>query len=173
MNENKKPLSIDLSDKQNRARVMLGVYVIILIVVIIIIRTMSSPVTNELANNNTTTNQLNTNTSNKKIINKELTKEQILFNVIKKEIGIMNLGNTCFINACLQILIHCPIFIYKLIKNKNLINENTPITSNFLSICNIMANTEESTIDISDFKNILGLKHEIYESYMKNDSQEF
>ena len=137
------------------------------------IKTKNSFNIDELANNNTTTNQLNTKTSNNKIINKELTKEQILFNVIKKEIGIMNLGNTCFINACLQILIHCPIFIYKLIKNKNLINENTPITSNFLSICNIMANTEESTIDISDFKNILGLKHEIYESYMQNDSQEF
>lgn len=71
MNENKKPLSIDLSDKQNRARVMLGVYVIILIVVIIIIRTMSSPVTNELANNNTNSNIVNNNTINNNTVTNE------------------------------------------------------------------------------------------------------
>ena len=85
----------------------------------------------------------------------------------------MNLVNTCFINACLQVLIHCPLFIFNLIKRLNLVNENTPITSNFLSICNIMANVEDKRIDISDFKNILGLKHEIYLSYIQNDSQEF
>ena len=74
-----------------------------------------------------------------------------MFEVVNKEIGIINLGNTCFINSCLQILLHCPIFIYKLIKNKNLINENTPLTLNFLSICKMMVNTQEKAIDISEF----------------------
>ena len=129
---------------------------------------------NEIVNySNTNSNEIFIKASYSNINTKELTKEQILFNVTNKLIGIMNLGNTCFINACLQILIHCPLFIYKLIKNLKLVNENTPITSNFLSICNIMSNTEENEIDISDFKNILGIKHVIYESYMQNDSQEF
>ena len=118
-------------------------------------------------------NEITLKNANNKTIEKELSEEQILFSVTKKEIGIMNLGNSCFINACLQILIHCPLFIYKLIKNLNLINENTPITSNFISICIMMANTNKKRIDISDFKNILGIKHVIYDSYMQNDSQEF
>jgi hypothetical protein len=36
-----------------------------------------------------------------------------------------------------------------------------------------MANTEEKAIDISDFKNLLGIKHKLYEGYLQNDSQEF
>ena len=104
---------------------------------------------------------------------KYIKKEENLLDVVYKEIGINNLGNTCFINACLQILIHCPLFIYKLIKNKKLINEKTPTTSNFLSICNMMLETQEYSIDISNFKNLLGLNHKLFEGYFQNDSQEF
>ncbi len=110
---------------------------------------------------------------NSPLISKYIKKEENLFDVIYKEIGINNLGNTCFINACLQILIHCPLFIYKLIKNEKLINEKTPITSNFLSICKMMMETEEISIDISNFKNLLALNHKLFEGYLQNDSQEF
>jgi len=104
---------------------------------------------------------------------KRINKEKSLFDVVYKEIGIKNLGNTCFINSCLQILIHCQLFIYKLIKNSKLINEKTPITSNFLSICKMMMETEEQSIDISNFKNLLALNHKLFEGYLQNDSQEF
>ena len=104
---------------------------------------------------------------------KGINKGKSLFDVVYKEIGIKNLGNTCFINSCLQILIHCQLFIYKLIKNSKLINEKTPITSNFLSICKMMMETEEQSIDISNFKNLLALNHKLFEGYLQNDSQEF
>ena len=37
----------------------------------------------------------------------------------------------------------------------------------------MMVNTQEKAIDISEFKNLLGIKHELFEGYMQNDSQEF
>ena len=124
-------------------------------------------------------NSINNNKYSKSMCNspintsKNIKKEENLFDVVNKEIGIKNLGNTCFINSCLQILIHCQLFIYKLIKNSKLINEKTPITSNFLSICKMMMETEEQSIDISNFKNLLALNHKLFEGYLQNDSQEF
>ena len=126
-----------------------------------------------IVNNSNTINKIPRSMLNSPISSKYIKKEENLLDVVYKEIGINNLGNTCFINACLQILIHCPLFIYKLIKNKKLINEKTPTTSNFLSICNMMLETQEYSIDISNFKNLLGLNHKLFEGYFQNDSQEF
>ena len=56
-----------------------------------------------------------------------------------KGIGIINLGNTCFINSCLQALIHCKLFMQKFFKESNKLNEETtPISYNFLLICIMM-----------------------------------
>jgi len=126
-----------------------------------------------IVNNSNTINKIPRSMLNSPISSKYIKKEENLLDVVYKEIGINNLGNTCFINSCLQILIHCPLFIYKLIKNKKLINEKTPTTSNFLSICNMMLETQEYSIDISNFKNLLGLNHKLFEGYFQNDSQEF
>ena len=104
--------------------------------------------------------------------NKKEEKENLM-DIIDKQIGIKNLGNTCFINSSLQIFIHCPLFIHKLITKNKVINENTPITLNFLSICDLMLKTKSNSISIYSFKNLLGLKHKIFFGHLQQDSQEF
>ena len=99
-------------------------------------------------------------------------------NIIYKDVGIINLGNTCFINSCLQVLIHCPLFIYSFFNKHQLINKvNTPISYAFFELCKdmmqIVDQKENRYIDISDFKNEFGSKHSTFDGYLQNDSQEF
>ena len=100
-------------------------------------------------------------------------KNENLMDVVNKKIGILNSGNTCFINSGLQIFIHCQLFIQKLMQNMKLINHNTPITSNFISICNSMLNSKIKYIGILDFKKLFGNKHKLFSGSLQNDSQEF
>ena len=99
------------------------------------------------------------------------------FNIIYKDIGMINLGNTCFINSCLQVLIHCPLFIYSFFNKHQRINKNdTLISAYFFEVCIAMmetVNTQEKYIDITNFKSVFGNKHQIFEGYLQNDSQEF
>ena len=99
--------------------------------------------------------------------------EENLMNIINKQVGINNLGNSCFINSSLQIFIHCPLFINKLISKEKTINENTPITFSFYSICDTILKTKSKYISIYSFKNILGLKHKSFSGFIQQDSQEF
>ena len=115
-----------------------------------------------------------------KPIKRRALKKIDFINIIYKDIGIINLGNTCFINCCLQVLIHCPNFIYEFFKKikslKELNKKEIPITSYFYDICFAMVdtvNTQERYLDISNFKNEFVLKHPTFGGYMPNDSQEF
>lgn len=99
-------------------------------------------------------------------------------NIIYKEVGIINLGNTCFINSCLQVLIHCKLFIYNFFNKQQLINKNnTPISYAFYELCKdmmqILDQQENKYIDISNFKKEFGSKHSTFDGYLQNDSQEF
>ena len=92
-------------------------------------------------------------------------------------IGIINLGNTCFINSCLQVLIHCKLFIQNFFNKSNIIKkESNPISYQFLLICiailDVKSN-EERYIDISHFKEAFGKKHSSFNGFSQNDSQEF
>ena len=100
--------------------------------------------------------------------------------------GFNNLGSTCYMNSALQNIIHCKIFISKIItiKNSNILKSDS-ITNSFLKLCNsIIDNKNRETskylsyisslnsISPSNFKNNFCYKHR---EYMRgqHDSIEF
>ena len=98
-------------------------------------------------------------------------------NICMSGMGIINLGNTCFINSSLQTLIHCKLFIHEFFNKASIINkETTPISYEFLLICISMLDNKSNSeryIDISNFREVFGKKHPIFNDYSQNDSQEF
>ena len=102
--------------------------------------------------------------------------------IINSQIGLNNLGSTCYMNSALQVIIHCKIFIEKIISFKNSTNS---ITNSFLNICSslIVSQNKENrnhlsysyslnSISPSNFKSLFCLKHS---DYMRgqHDSIEF
>ena len=143
---------------------------------------------NSNISNNNLGNQIvseeNTNQNNLKIFQitkKEIQKRNLTLkdyeNIHISGIGMINIGNTCFINSSLQVLIHCKLFIHAFFNKFSLINkQTTPISYQFLLICISILdndNTKERYIDISDFKEAFGQKHPTFQGFSQNDSQEF
>jgi ubiquitin C-terminal hydrolase len=98
--------------------------------------------------------------------------------IFLKGVGIINLGNTCFINSCLQALIHCKLFIQLFFsKGIQMKEDTTPISYHFLLLCIEMLDVQKRShinyIDISYFKYIFGKKHPMFNGFAQNDSQEF
>jgi len=105
-------------------------------------------------------------------INLNIDKSEIQ-KIITSEIGFRNLGNTCFMNTCLQNLIHTEYFIQMLFSKSNLISDKTPISQKFTELCKEFITTSSSAISPDDFKREFGYKHRMFSGYRQQDTQEF
>ena len=115
-----------------------------------------------------------------KIVENDLTKlssisiDSDVYKIITSKTGLRNIGNTCFMNTCLQNLIHSEYFIEELLSKKNLITDNTPISKAFYKLCNNLITYENSSsFSPYELKNEIGYKHSSFSGFNQHDTQEF
>ena len=117
----------------------------------------------------------NNNINETKIEKPNTVYESLVYN----QIGFINLGNTCYANACLQILIHCEPFINKFINKIKAYNPSKTerIISNkfYLILQEILQSNhlKDYSIDMSSFLYSFSNKHKTYEGHLQHDCQEF
>ena len=99
--------------------------------------------------------------------------EKEIDKIINSQIGFQNLGNTCFMNTCLQNLIHSEYFIKLLFSKKNFISEKTPITYLFFQLCLEFLDNKKIVISPKNFKDNFSKKHKMFKGFRQHDTQEF
>ena len=87
-----------------------------------------------------------------------------------KKIGFPNLGNSCYMNSFLQILINTPDFIEELIDLKKIKNIDDELIN---SLINLSKNPIYPIPCLTNIKNIMGKIDQSYSEICQNDSQKF
>ena len=126
--------------------------------------------------NNAIKNILNEPNINKTYLDNLIEEGQNIERIINSTIGIYNIGNTCYINSVIQILLHCQIFLKKFYNEKNTYYNNPfSVSLKLFNIAEYMNNNsreKDNIIDISSFIYLFKLKHPIFGN-LQNDAQEF
>ena len=98
--------------------------------------------------------------------------EMELTNIIGSKNGLFNLGNTCYMNACLQILFHSKYFIKQLLTKKNLLRQKK-ISKLFYDICEEIITPNNSANALKNFKYYFCQIHSQFKGSRHYDTQEF
>ena len=129
----------------------------------------------DLKNNKINWEDKNKENNNKKednIIFDDLKYEEKIIFIINSKIGLQNLGNSCYMNTCLQIIIHTPNFISRFFKNLDKINYLTPISQNFYDLI-LKFYENKNWVSPEEFLNVFCKEHYNFLAKKQNDTQEF
>jgi len=119
---------------------------------------------NSINNYNLNINKYNNEKESIKINNDYISNYELT-----KNIGLSNIGNTCYMNSFLQILLHTPSFLPKLkLLYKNNIEENTLIY-NLIKLSEYPKNTKY----LYEIKKIISKTYPKYGAFTQNDTQNF
>ena len=132
-------------------------------------------------NNYHNTNNNNNNIPRTKTPNMLLKDASIVGNISNSLTGLQNIGNTCFINTCLQNIIHCTPFIAKFLEISNQMFQKNirpcPISEAFyellLQIYENNHGEQNDYINPSNFVNKFTTLHNQFYGNQEHDTQEF
>lgn len=134
---------------------------------------------NDKTNINTNSNSNSYRNGNEGWINTNISLCSPNDSAIEKDIylsivGLDNLGNTCYLNTCLQNLIHCKPFIQRLIQSSKLIKSISKenITQAFYNLCGSIIYCRTRSLPPKDFKTIFGRCHIEFNGFSQHDTQE-